>query len=330
MPCHCKLCYLKPFDFLSMRDSKISETNALLSRVGKTAFGRREFLKLSGLGLFGAMVPSLSGCSGSPGHAAPGLSLQLYTIRDELERDTPGSLSRLADIGYTYVETAFWPDGSTHEQAAELLRRAGLKVSSSHVEMPENGDMSYLLDLARLYNTDMMIWHGWPEDPRYGSLAGTRELIAEYNEVCAFLRNNGLRFGLHNHWWEFMQRPDNRIAYQVLHEEMDPDIFFQIDTYWVQTAGLDPAAVIRELGNRVRSLHIKDGAAEYFEGIGEEPHPPMSPVGQGTLDFGAIARAAESYVEWNVIEADEVAGDPFRLLDESLQYMVSNGYAEIR
>lgn len=301
-----------------------------LTSITDPALRRRDFLKLTGLGLMGSMIPGLTGCGESDRrHTPPKLSMQLYTIRDEMEADTPGSLSRLADIGFTYVETAFWPDGSDHEMGAEMLRRAGLKVSSSHVEMPENGNMQPLLDLARLYETDMLIWHGWPEDPRYGSLEGTRELIAEYNEVCDFLRGHGVRFGLHNHWWEFMQRPDHRFAYQVLHEEMDPDIFFQIDTYWVAVAGLDPATKILELGNRVRSLHIKDGPAEYTEDIGEVPHPPMTAIGQGTLDFASIDEAARDYVEWNVIEADEVDGDPFRLLEDSLNYMVRNNLAVI-
>ena len=294
----------------------------------KPGLDRRNFLKMTGLSLMGSMLPGLSGCGErTKAYTPPRLSMQLYTIRDEMEVDTPGSLSRLADIGFTHVESAFWPDGSSHEQGAEMLRRAGLKVSSSHVDMPESGNMRSLLDLARLYDTDMMIWHGWPEDPRYGSLQGTRELIAEYNEISAYLRNHGLRFGLHNHWWEFMQRPDNRIAYQVLHEEMDPDIFFQIDTYWVAVAGLDPAAVIRELGSRVKSLHIKDGPAQYTENIGEVPHPPMTAIGQGTLDFASIAKAAKDHVEWNVIEADEVDGDVFRLLEDSFNYMITNKYA---
>ena len=312
------------------KPSLFSKNSRFHSGNSKPGLDRRNFLKMTGLGLMGSMMPGLSGCGEQRiAHTPPRLSMQLYTIRDEMEVDTQGSLSRLADIGFTHVETAFWPDGSSHEQAAEMMRRAGLKASSSHVDMPENGDMQYLVDLARLYDTDMMIWHGWPEDPRYGSLQGTRELIAEYNEVSAFLRNHGLRFGLHNHWWEFMQRPDNRIAYQVLHEEMDPDIFFQIDTYWVAVAGLDPATKISELGSRVKSLHIKDGPAEYTDDIGEVPHPPMSAVGQGTLDFASIAEAAKDHVEWNVIEADEVDGDVFRLLEDSFNYMIENNYAVI-
>lgn len=292
--------------------------------------GRRDFLRLTGMGLMVSAIPGLSGCGRSEkSYTPPRLSMQLYTIRDEMERDTPGSLSRLADIGFTHVETAFWPDGSSHEQGAEMMRRAGLKASSSHVDMPVNGNFQPLVDLARLYETDMLIWHGWPEDPRYGSLEGTREMIAEYNEVSSFLQRNGLRFGLHNHWWEFMQRPDNRFAFQVLHDEMDPDIFFQIDTYWVAVAGLDPAKKIREFGSRVKSLHIKDGPAKYTENIGQVPHPPMTAIGQGTLDFASIADAANPHVEWNVIEADEVAGDVFRLLEESFKYMLDNNYAVV-
>lgn len=312
------------------KSSLTSKGGRLLPNYLHIGLDRKNFLKLTGLGLIGSMLPGLHGCGRSGGaYTPPRLSMQLYTIRNAMELDTPGSLSRLADIGFTHVETAFWPDGSTHEQGAEMMRRAGLKASSSHVDIPEGGNMQPLLDLARLYDTDMLIWHGWPEDPRYGSIEGTREMLAEFNEVSSFLRRHGLRFGLHNHWWEFMQRPDNRIAYQVLHEEMDPDIFFQIDTYWVAVAGLDPASVIQELGSRVASLHIKDGPAQYTDDIGQVPHPSMTAVGQGALDFASIADAAKAHVEWNVIEADEFDGDVFRMLEDSLNYMIQNNYAVV-
>ena len=143
------------------KPSFFSKNTHFLSDNPKPGLDRRNFLKMSGLGIMGSMLPGLSGCGEQrKAYTPPRLSMQLYTIRDEMEVDTPGSLSRLADIGFTHVETAFWPDGSSHEQGAEMMRRAGLKASSSHVDMPENANMQSLLDLADLYDTDMLIWHG--------------------------------------------------------------------------------------------------------------------------------------------------------------------------
>ena len=94
-----------------------------------------------------------------------------------------------------------------------------------------------------------------------------------------------MTFGMHNHWWEFLQ-VEGRYAYQVMLDWLDPDIFFEIDTYWVQTAGVDPAQVIRELGARVPILHIKDGPCVKCE--------PMTAVGDGVMDFHAVVKAGEA------------------------------------
>lgn len=293
---------------------------------------RRTFLKRTGLGLLGATLPlGFTGCSQTATETRlPGLSMQLYTVRNEIARDLHGTLRRLADIGFTHVETAFWPDGVSHREGAGYLRDAGLRVSSIHAELPENGDKNSLLELAEIYQSNKVIWHGWPEDPRYMSYDGTMELVSVYNNVAEFARANGLEFGLHNHWWEFRNRVGEKIVYQVLADELHDDVFFQVDIYWVQVAGLDPAAVIRELGSRVRFLHVKDGPARYTDTIADEPHEPMTAVGRGTLDIPAIMETALPYAEWMVIEMDEVDSDVFGKLQDSFNYMIDNNFATIK
>jgi sugar phosphate isomerase/epimerase len=256
------------------------------------------------------------------------LSVQLYTIRDEVAKDGAGALRRLADIGFRQVETAFWPKGMGLDRAAALLRDNELGVSSAHVELPLGENKKAFLDTARAFGVRDMIWHGWPEDKRYRSLEGTRELVRIYNEAHAFARDSGLRFGIHNHWWEFRNKPGGRYVYQILAGELDPDIFFEIDTYWVKVAGHDPAAIVSQLGQRVRFMHIKDGPARWSEKLAEDNPDPMTPVGKGTQDFPAIIRSAGDHVEWLVVEMDKVSIDVFEALRQSFDYMVSNGLAK--
>ena len=293
---------------------------------------RRSFFKLSGMGVMGAALPfGMAACSPAGREKVlPYLSMQLYTVRNEISRDLQGTLRRLADIGFTHVETAFWPDGISHREGAGYLRDAGLSVSSIHAELPENGDKNLLLELAEIYGSNKVIWHGWPEDPRYSSYEGTMELVSVYNEVADFAMANGLEFGLHNHWWEFSNRAGDRLPYQILADELHEDIFFQVDIYWVKVARLDPAAVIRELGSRVRMLHVKDGPANPDDISATEPHKPMTAVGRGTLDIPAIMDAASGYAEWMVIEMDEVDSDVFTKLQDSFSYMIENNYATLK
>ena len=184
-----------------------------------------------------------------------------------------------------------------------------------------------MLDTANAFGTTKMIWHGWPEDKRYSSLAGTKELIAIYNEASKFATGNGLQFGLHNHWWEYRNKVGGKLVYEILLEELDPAIFLEMDTYWVKVAGHNPASIITKLGKRAKFLHIKDGPALYNDQLAIDNPDPMTPVGKGTQNFPAIIKAANGNPEFLVIEMDKTAIDVFVALKESFDYMINNKLA---
>ena len=269
----------------------------------------------------GTMMTGMESCTSAEKTKA-GISVQLYTIRDAIAKDAPGSLKRLYDMGFRNVETAFWPDGTDLQQAAGWIRNAGLKVSSCHVELPVGDQKQKMLELANVYGAKRMIWHGWPEDKRYSSLEGTKELAGIYNESFQFAADHGLEFGLHNHWWEFRNKVGGKYVYEILLEETDPRIFFEIDTYWVKVAGHEPSKTIDAFGNRVKLLHIKDGPAKWNDELAIDNPDPMTAVGKGTQDIPAILKASEKHVEWLVVEMDKTSTDVFQSLDESLQYLI--------
>ncbi len=289
---------------------------------------RRDFLQTAAAGVLGAsLLPQLTTMD-RVGVAAPARSsVQLYTVRDAIKGDLAGTLRRVADIGFDAVETAFWPDGVTLQQASAALRDAGLAVSSCHIELPIGDKRQVMLETAKAFNATRMIWHGWPEDPRYSSLEGTKALAAIYNQSNRFAKDNGLRFGLHNHWWEYRNKVGGKFPYEVLLDLIDPDIFFEVDTYWVKVAGHDPATIVRRLGARAQLLHIKDGPARYNDQLAVDNPDPMTAVGQGTQDFPSIVRAANGHTEWMVVEMDKTAGDVFVALQESYNYLVRNSLA---
>jgi len=290
---------------------------------------RRDFLKMASMGIMGASLPKATSAFFEPGIYPAKLSVQLYTVRDAFVKDIPGTLKKIADMGFKYVETAFWPEGISIEKASQYINDAGLLVSSSHIEIPIGAQKQIMLDTANAFGTTKMIWHGWPEDKRYSSLAGTKELIAIYNEASKFATGNGLQFGLHNHWWEYRNKVGGKLVYEILLEELDPAIFLEMDTYWVKVAGHNPASIITKLGKRAKFLHIKDGPALYNDQLAIDNPDPMTPVGKGTQNFPAIIKAANGNPEFLVIEMDKTAIDVFVALKESFDYMINNKLAII-
>jgi sugar phosphate isomerase/epimerase len=280
---------------------------------------RREFIQLAGMGLMATAIPDfLKLPVATDKH---GLAVQLYTIRDAISKDLRGSLKHLADLGFKNVETAFWPENVSVQSAADTLKEFGLKVTSCHVDMPTRDNIAKLASTAKAYNCDKLIWHGWPEDKRYSSLEGTKELVKLYNESYKLAKDHGLHFGLHNHWWEYRNHVGGKLVYEVLNDELNPEILFETDIYWVKVAGQDPATILKKLKNRIRLIHIKDGPAVFNEKLIKDTPDPMTPVGKGTLDIPSIVNACSDKVEWMVIELDKSAIDVYEALKESREYL---------
>jgi sugar phosphate isomerase/epimerase len=286
---------------------------------------RREFLKLSGGAALAASLPQLS--FGRADGPLPQIGVQLYTVRQAFEKDIPGTLHKLASLGIRHVETAFWPKNITLRQAARYIRDAGLSVCSCHTDIPAGDHKTAVLETAEAFGCKRVIWHGWPEDKRYSSVDGTKELIGIYNDAGEWAKSNGLEFGLHNHWWEFRNRVGGRLVYEWLLDGVSKDVFFEIDTYWVKVAGQGPAAIINRYGDRAKFLHMKDGPAQYNQALVDDKPDPMVALGKGTQNVPAIAKAAKDHIEWMVIEMDVVAGDVYAAIKDSYDYLVSHQFA---
>ncbi len=255
------------------------------------------------------------------------LALQLYTLRDELDRDFKGTLNRIAETGFKNVETAFWPEGISPRQAGQQLRDAGLSVCSSHCSIPTKENAPEIMEIAESFQCTKMIWHGWPEDERYKTQEGIYRLADIYNEANHIAKSNGLQFGLHNHWWEFKNKVGDRYAYEVLLEKLDPSVFFEIDTYWVRVAGHDPSEVIASFGDRAPFLHIKDGPATWTDTVATDPEP-MVAVGDGSQNFPAIVKASKGNTQWMVVEMDKCATDIFEAIAKSRKYLTDNNLVQ--
>jgi len=258
------------------------------------------------------------------------IALQLYSVRHQLAEDFAGTLRRIREMGYRAVESYPLPANVSLSTAADLFSSLDLRVVSMHTELPLGETLSEIAEQARLLNCPKVIWHGWPRSPEYDSLDGIKRLVARYNDAHAAARTYGLELGLHNHWWEYRNKVGGRFVYEWLLEGVDPEIFFELDTYWLKTAGKDPSQIIQLFGSRAKFLHLKDGPARWSDDLPKDNPDPMTPLGQGTQNLPAIFKAAEKNIEWLVLEMDQVSIDVYEAIKESYAYLQKNGLVSAR
>jgi sugar phosphate isomerase/epimerase len=248
-----------------------------------------------------------------PAKALNPIALQLWTIREAMATDADRALGRAKAAGFSAVEIAPLPPGLTPERLAESLDRHDLAVVSIHGDLPTPANIDQWTRIARECRCPKIVWHGWPRDPRFDTVAGVRDLISACNDAAAVARDHGLRFGIHNHWWEF-EPVEGHSPIRLFHESLHSDIFWQLDVYWAQTAGADPAHVLSELTPRIESIHWKDGPAVHGA--------PMTALGRGKVDIPRILRALTHPADW-IIELDDCATDPLEAAAESRGYLGS-------
>ena len=244
------------------------------------------------------------------------IAVQLYTVRDALTQDWEGTLERIAEMGYVGVETAGFGYAPSREAAIDKFKALGLQVSGAHGPLLTSDNASELTDMMRALGNDRIIAAGLKRDG-FDTQAGIDARIAEYNAAAEIARANGLKFGLHNHWWEFAT-VDGNYAYETVIAALDPEVFLEVDTYWVQTAGVDAASFVAKMGSRAQLLHIKDGPCT--------PKDNMVAVGSGKMDVPAVVAAGNS-AEWLVVELDRCGTDMMTAVAESYAYLVGNGLA---
>lgn len=241
------------------------------------------------------------------------VALQLYSVREFMKEDFEGTVRKVAEMGYVGVEPAGFP-GTTPEAAGELFRELGLAVSSAHTGLPVGENKHEVLDAMQAIGCTHIVSGKGPGD--FETLDKIKATCDLFNEASRVAQEHGMTFGIHNHWWEYL-KVEGRYVYKVMLDLLDPEITFQIDTYWVNTAGVDPAKVVAEMGERAPLLHIKDGPCVKKE--------PMTAVGDGVMDFHAIVEAGKPHTQWLIVELDRCATDMLEAVDRSLAYLVNQG-----
>jgi sugar phosphate isomerase/epimerase len=236
------------------------------------------------------------------------LSVQLYSVRDALAADLPGTLDRIAGLGFANVELFDFADRV--EEYRTALANAGLTALSAHAPLVDKDDADRALDAAADLGVrtliEPMIRHGWETSE------GVSAIAERLGQLAAQAGPLGIEIGYHNHTWEFESAIDGRSAFDVFTDRLDPAVVLEIDTYWAEVGGQSAPELLARLGDRVRLLHVKDGPRSTDAAA-------QQPAGSGDLPVEEILAAAPGAVR--VIEFDAYAGDIFDGIAQSLRFI---------
>ena len=233
--------------------------------------------------------------------------IQMYSVRDITEKDMPGALRALAEMGYKNVEFAGF-FGIPAEEIKKLLDDNGLKVSGTHTgwnEIAEHFEETVAYHKA-IGNTRIII-----PGADLSTKAKLDAFIDMLNEFQPKLAAEGITLGYHNHDHEFKPNEDGQIIYDEIVARSN--VALEIDTYWAYAAGKDPVAMMEALKDRLPVIHIKDGLSNR-EG---------EPLGQGTAPVAAVyAKAVELNVPM-VVESETLQPDGLTEAKICIDYLKS-------
>jgi sugar phosphate isomerase/epimerase len=258
--------------------------------------------------------PSGRVLSGGWRPALDALGVQLYTLRDRMPDDVEGTLEQVAAIGYREVELA----GLYGRSPAEMRRALdthGLRAASSHHSVAEiRGDWQRTLEAAVTLGQALIVVPSIPGPEQ--NAEGLRRIAGDFDRAAEAARAVGLRFGYHNHAWEFEPLPDGTRPMDLLLERTDGDLVdWQMDIFWTVHGGADPARYLRRSAGRVTSVHVKDRSAD----------GRMVDVGDGVIDFSTLLPLAEGLGLLHAFVEHDTPGDSIESVRRSYEYLTSPG-----
>ncbi len=238
------------------------------------------------------------------------LAAQLYTLRDytQTARDFADSMRKVRQIGYSAVQVSGIgpiPPG----EVKRIVDGSGLTICNTHIGFDRlTKDLPAVIDEHRLWGCRHVAVGSMPASYRGAGEAGFRQFAKDAADVGRKLAAAGLTFSYHNHSFEFV-RFGKRTGLDILYDESDLSaVRAEIDTYWVQHGGADPAQWVRRVKGRMPVVHLKDMVIV-------DDQQAMAEVGEGNLNWPAILGACrEAGVEWYAVEQDVCRRSPFESL----------------
>ena len=231
---------------------------------------RRNFIKTSALAAAGVMVAP-SGIFASA-QAKNLIGVQLYSVRADMKANPIATLEQLAKIGYKHVEHANYANrkfyGYTATEFKKILDGFGLQMPSGHsmLELKHwdaakkdfTDEWKYTVEDAATAGMQYVI-SPWLDDELRTSYDSMRAFADVFNKSGALCNTYGMKFGYHNHNFEFSKNLNGHSIYEILLEHTDPAaVFLQLDMGNIYGTGADPIAIVKNNPGRFLSVHVKD------------------------------------------------------------------------
>jgi len=288
---------------------------------------RRSFLKSTSLFSAGLMLaPSAINLK------SPLVGLQLYTVRDAMDKDPQGTLAKVAAIGYNSVEGATYTDtekfyGMSPREFKKVLKQNGLVMPSSHYRLGEdknNGkdmegtlmhDWNKAVDDASELGLKYMVC-AWLSPQERGNLEHYKKVADQLNIAGERCKKSGIQLCYHNHDFEFIKE-DDQYPYNILMNTDKNLVKMEVDLYWITKAGQDPITLFKEHPGRFPLWHVKD--------MDKTAAKDFTEVGNGVIDFKKIFKYKSlAGMKYFFVEQDKTPGSPFDSITQSYNYIKKN------
>lgn len=242
------------------------------------------------------------------------VGIQLYTLRDVIEKDLPGTLEAVSEIGFKNVE-AYGFDGKFFSIPARDFRKMcadlGMAITSTHCGITAKNAQMFTEKAAEagLKYIVLPSMYGRPEK----TPDDFKKVAEEMNQIGEITKKSGIQFGYHNHNFEFRQM-EGKLPYDILLAETDPDLVtFEMDIYWVEKGGQDPLQYIEKHPGRFQLWHVKD--------LGNDGETCI--VGNGRIKFKDILRHSKKAGLTSIIYEQEQysEGTPLYCAKQSYKYI---------
>jgi sugar phosphate isomerase/epimerase len=265
--------------------------------------------------------------------------VQLYSVRDDMKKDPSGTLKQLSNMGYRYVEHANYIDrkfyGYEAKDFRKLLNDLNLKMPSGHTVMGKQhwddakkdftDAWKYTVDDAAVVG-QMYVISPWLDQDLRKNLDDLKRFLEIFNKSGELCKKSGMRFGYHNHDFEFSEKYGDVIMHDVIMQNTDPNlVIHQLDIGNLYNGGATALEVVKKWPGRFQSMHVKDeikatSGDERFEstklGAGIVPVKEVIDIGKksaGTIHF--------------IIEQESYQGKtPLASVEEDLKIMKGWGY----
>lgn len=291
-----------------------------MKREQRSLVSRRSFVKLAGVGITALYTDGREewaiSATPSPKTGKIPIALQLYSVRQEFEKDQPGTLIAISKMGYQGVEFAGYFK-RTAKELRKMLDDQGLKCCGTHIGLETllGNNLSQTIEFNQTLGNKNLIVPGLPEE-RTASRKAWQETAKTFNELAEKVKPHGMRVGYHNHTIEFKPL-DGELPWDTFFGNTRKEVIMQFDTGNAMEGGGNPIPFLKRYPGRAVTIHVKEYSAKN----------PKALIGEGDINWREVFNLCETIggTEWYIVEYESDAYPPLKSVELCLKNLRKMG-----